>query len=179
MSWRRLSVLLLFPFLLGSDRDARAWADFLEQWLYGTTMVTSETPALARIDELQDRIFQAENAAGRSTVWFASGSDVLDEGARGTLHEFAEVATALPGVRFHLAGHADAIPGRSRSNQALSLARAERARAFLVHEGVAAERLTAAGYADTIPIASNANSEGRAQNRRVEIRFVPAALVAQ
>lgn len=187
MSWRRLSIVLLLPFVLGADSDARTWARFLDEWLYGTPLATdAEAPdqaddteaSLARIEELQARIFEAQDAARAATVRFASGSDALDGEAKDTLRAFACVAVRLPGVRFHLAGHADALPFPvgSRSNQDLSRARAEHVRRYLIHEGVGAERLTAAGYADTIPVASNATTEGRAQNRRVDVRFVPAAL---
>jgi OOP family OmpA-OmpF porin len=60
--------------------------------------------------------------------------------------------------------------GSAPYNQRLSLARARAVRAYLIQRGVAADQLTAAGYGETRPVASNATEEGRAQNRRVELK---------
>ena len=52
----------------------------------------------------------------------------------------------------------------------LSLARAESVRDYLVSQGIAAERVTAVGYGDEKPIASNKTEEGRTKNRRIEAK---------
>jgi outer membrane protein OmpA-like peptidoglycan-associated protein len=57
-------------------------------------------------------------------------------------------------------------------NERLSLARAESVKAFLVENGVTAERMEVQGYASTQPVASNRTASGRAQNRRVELRRI-------
>lgn len=184
MSWRVLFVLALIPFLIGADTvtvraERKAWADFLEEWLYGETAETEIDldDDLMRIDELQDRIFAAQAAARQATIFFPSGSAALDEESELSLQRFARTASSLPGVRFHLAGHSDSVPihTRFRSNQELSRARAEAARRYLMSEGVASNQLTVAGYADAYPIAPN-DRIGRAQNRRVEVHFLPSAL---
>ena len=75
-------------------------------------------------------------------------------------------------------GHSDSIPISTAaypSNWELSAARAGRAVRFLVDEGVPAWRLRAIGLADTAPMETNETTEGRANNRRVEFLFVPAA----
>lgn len=66
-------------------------------------------------------------------------------------------------------GHTD-DRGRAEANRALSQARAQAVTAWLTSQGVSADRVSAAGYGADRPIASNASAEGRAQNRRVEIR---------
>ncbi len=72
-------------------------------------------------------------------------------------------------------GHTDSIPvQRSNpfaSNQGLSEARAETVARALAEAGVPAELITSEGLADTQPAADNATSEGRARNRRIEIRI--------
>ena len=78
---------------------------------------------------------------------------------------------AEPALRFEVAGHTDNTGSRI-VNERLSLARAESVRAFLVSAGVPADRLISRGYGPANPIASNATSEGRALNRRVELRRV-------
>ncbi len=60
-------------------------------------------------------------------------------------------------------------------NQRLSEDRANSVRRYLISQQVAAERIDAAGYGPSNAIASNATEEGRAQNRRVEIKLIPVA----
>ncbi|MGH7527989.1 MAG: OmpA family protein, partial [Gemmatimonadales bacterium] len=59
--------------------------------------------------------------------------------------------------------------GSASVNKRLSRARADAVRQYLIDRGVAAERLTAAGFGPSRPVASNKTAEGRAQNRRVEL----------
>jgi outer membrane protein OmpA-like peptidoglycan-associated protein len=70
-----------------------------------------------------------------------------------------------------VAGHTDSSGSRA-VNERLSLARAESVKAYLVENGVAADRMTVQGYASAQPIATNRTSSGRAQNRRVELRRI-------
>ena len=55
----------------------------------------------------------------------------------------------------------------------LSLLRAKSVASLLVKNGISIERISVTGYGDTRPIASNETAEGRAKNRRVEIKLVP------
>ncbi|MCB1832791.1 MAG: OmpA family protein, partial [Geminicoccaceae bacterium] len=65
-------------------------------------------------------------------------------------------------------GHTDST-GATDYNQGLSERRAQSVLDYLTGKGVEAERLTAVGFGENRPIASNDTEEGRAQNRRVEI----------
>jgi chemotaxis protein MotB len=77
-------------------------------------------------------------------------------------------------------GHADSTPARlSREgsvadNKALSLRRSEVVARLLEAEGVDPARISIAGFGDTRPLAPNRTADGRAENRRVEIRLIPA-----
>lgn len=71
-------------------------------------------------------------------------------------------------VKVEVAGHTDSI-GTDEYNMGLSQRRAEAVRNYLVDKGVPAERLTVKGYGESQPVADNATSEGRFQNRRVEL----------
>ena len=62
--------------------------------------------------------------------------------------------------------------GSARHNLGLSERRADAVRDYLVGQGVSSSQLTAKGYGETNPIASNATAEGRAQNRRVVMRVL-------
>ena len=66
-------------------------------------------------------------------------------------------------------GNTDSI-GTDAYNQGLSERRAESVRSHLIGRGVSASRLTAVGYGESQPIASNDTAEGRALNRRVELK---------
>lgn len=109
-------------------------------------------------------------------ILFDSGDDALKEEGREALSQIAQVLQTIPDRQFQVAGHTDNIPIRSRrfpSNWELSSARAVNVARFLIEQGMSADRISAAGYADTQPVASNSSAEGRAQNRRIEIVLMP------
>ena len=89
------------------------------------------------------------------------------------------IAAALPESPLRVEGHTDDVPIHTAlfaSNWELSSARASSiARLLLVHPNVHAEQMSVAGYAEFHPAASNATSEGRARNRRVDIVLLKAA----
>ncbi len=109
-------------------------------------------------------------------VLFDSGrAEIKDEGQE-TLRQVAQILAQIPNREFLIVGHTDNVPIRSRrypSNWELSAARGVVVARFLAENGMNAERLGAAGYADTQPVASNDADEGRAQNRRIEIVLMP------
>ena len=82
-----------------------------------------------------------------------------------------QVFTLLQGdaaLKLAIEGHTDNI-GSDAANQQLSEQRAQAVVAALVQGGIAADRLSAAGFGASKPIADNNTSEGRAKNRRVEL----------
>jgi outer membrane protein OmpA-like peptidoglycan-associated protein len=108
-------------------------------------------------------------------VNFETGkADLLPE-FDSVLTRAGEMLKANPGIAVELAGHTDPreiSTSQFPSNWELSQARAEAVKQYLVEKwGIAAERLTAHGYADTQPIAPNSTAEGMAQNRRTEFRI--------
>jgi outer membrane protein OmpA-like peptidoglycan-associated protein len=88
------------------------------------------------------------------------------------LDSVAAALVANPTVRVEIAGHTDDV-GSAESNQRLSQARAEAVRRYFVSKGVAADRMEARGFGESRPITTNATVEGRAANRRVEMRRLP------
>ncbi|MBF0178957.1 MAG: OmpA family protein [Magnetococcales bacterium] len=85
------------------------------------------------------------------------------------LNDVVKVMQANPDLRIEVQGHTDST-GSKALNDKLSKNRANAVMKYLSGHGVAANRMTAQGYADTQPIASNADPNGRAQNRRVELK---------
>jgi outer membrane protein OmpA-like peptidoglycan-associated protein len=82
---------------------------------------------------------------------------------------------AKPGWLIVVSGHTD-ITGNEKSNQVLSLQRAESVRNWMRDTGDVPESCFAVqGYGQSRPIATNDTPEGRAANRRVEISLVPQA----
>ncbi len=108
------------------------------------------------------------------SILFEKGSADLQAGAQEVLKEVAEVVKTA-GVPVQVEGHTDNLPIRTErfpSNWELSVARAVSVVKSLSEHGVPNERLSAAGYADSRPVASNATEQGRAMNRRTEIILV-------
>jgi outer membrane protein OmpA-like peptidoglycan-associated protein len=107
-------------------------------------------------------------------VLFASAKSELFPGAALKLNSVVEMLTEQdPDSRVLVEGHTDS-QGRADYNQQLSQRRAETVSAYLVGRGIAADRVTAQGFGSTRPIADNKSTEGRANNRRVEIVVTPA-----
>jgi chemotaxis protein MotB len=110
-------------------------------------------------------------------ILFDSGRAELKPEGQQALTEVAGVLAGIADRDFQIAGHTDNIPikggGRFPSNWHLSTARALTVTTYLAEHGVPTARLSAAGYADTQPAASNDTPEGRAQNRRIEIVLMP------
>jgi chemotaxis protein MotB len=108
----------------------------------------------------------------RQATFFPSGEDTIDPATYSSLQKVATAICQLPNP-VRLEGHTDAIPihtTRFRSNWDLSAARAIAVLDLLTTRfNVPVQRLAIAGYAETIPIASNDTEEGRARNRRVDI----------
>jgi outer membrane protein OmpA-like peptidoglycan-associated protein len=95
-------------------------------------------------------------------------SSLLDV-SKTVLDQVAESLKDRPDVKVEIAGHCDS-KGSDAYNLKLSDRRAAAVREYLISKGVPASQLTSRGYGESQPIASNDTDEGRAQNRRVELR---------
>ncbi|MGC3874119.1 OmpA family protein [Halomonas sp. GXIMD04776] len=107
-----------------------------------------------------------------SGVTFDFDSSELTGAARQALNDASAVMREYPETRITVAGHTDSS-GAEDYNQRLSQRRADAVGNYLMQGGVARQRLNIVGYGENQPIASNANEQGRAQNRRVEITLAP------
>ena len=114
----------------------------------------------------------AISAKLRGGAAFATGSSRLTPELMALLDISAGILIRNPSLSMTIEGHTDSV-GSERSNERLSVARAEAAFAYLVEVGVAPERLTSAGCGEASPIADNETTEGRAKNRRVEFLLGP------
>jgi outer membrane protein OmpA-like peptidoglycan-associated protein len=103
-----------------------------------------------------------------SDVLFDSGKFTLRPLAREKLAKISGIVLAYPTLKLAIEGNTDSV-GTEAYNQVLSEKRAEGVRSYLIEQGVPQSSTTATGLGKTQPIASNATSEGRQQNRRVEL----------
>ena len=97
----------------------------------------------------------------------ARKADIKADG-QGVIDEIATALRNTPALKVGIEGHTDNV-GAAAPNLKLSEARAQAVMAALVAKGIAAARLSAAGFGQTRPIADNAAEDGRAKNRRVEL----------
>ena len=108
----------------------------------------------------------------QQATFFPSGEDTIDPATYPSLEKVATAIRQLPNP-VRLEGHTDAMPihtARFRNNWDLSAARAIAVLDLLANRfEVPLQRLAVAGYAETIPVASNGTEEGRSRNRRVDI----------
>jgi OmpA-OmpF porin, OOP family len=101
-------------------------------------------------------------------VVFATASSELTPEAQATLDKVVAAMNSYPLPVVSIVGHTD-DRGASGANQTLSEARAAAVEAYLVSQGIAADRLDSRGAGESQPIASNDTAEGQAENRRVEL----------
>jgi len=103
-----------------------------------------------------------------SDVLFDTAKFSLRPLAREKLAKVAGIVSGHPGLRLDVEGHTDSVGGDDY-NQNLSEQRGETVRAYLTQQGMAVSSVTAKGFGETQPIASNNTAKGRQENRRVEL----------
>lgn len=109
-------------------------------------------------------------------ILFASGSASLSKEGKAAIAEVGQVLASIPKRGFQVEGHTDNVPIASAqypSNWELASSRAITVLKAMVEAGLPGERISAASFADTRPVASNDSKETKAQNRRIEIIIVP------
>lgn len=107
-----------------------------------------------------------------SGITFATNEATVQPQYRGTLDQVAQVLQQYDQTYLDVLGHTDA-DGADNYNQELSERRARAVADYLTMRGVQPARIATRGYGETQPIADNSSAEGKAQNRRVEIRIAP------
>ena len=134
---------------------------------------TDKAAMRARLSEQLNSILQTRDSArglivSMSDVLFDTGKYSLKPGAREKLAKVAGILLAYPGLDIAVGGYTDNV-GSDQMNQTLSENRAGSVRDYLVQQGVLTNSVSARGFGNTSPVASNDNSSGRQQNRRVEL----------
>lgn len=155
-----------------NEAEMEAVAYYLEYSPGKPVTVTTPAPALASAPvlavnapetQIDDKIVLIEGTN------FETGSAVLKKSADQQLLKVVEYAAKKSDVNLEVTGHTDSVD-TDEKNIKLSVARAESVKKFLVDHSIAANRITTDGRGSSKPVADNKTAEGRAQNRRVEIR---------
>ncbi len=116
-------------------------------------------------------------------VLFDSGSAKIKKNGKKVLDRVAEMLKRVTDMQIRIEGHTNNVPmGRHSkpkfpSNWDLSTSRATTVAKYLKNDGIAPELLSACGYSEYRPVASNETAEGKAKNRRIEIVLMPKDFV--
>ncbi len=104
------------------------------------------------------------------TILFDTGKSSFKKETQAVLQAITGILKEYPESNFSIEGHTDSV-GSKQTNQRLSDSRANAVKDYLITNGINASRLTAAGYGEDMPVASNATKAGREENRRVEVKL--------
>ena len=105
------------------------------------------------------------------TILFDTGKSSIKAESTSVMVDIIQILNEYPNAKFTVEGHTDSV-GSASLNQKLSESRANSVRDFLIDKGIGADRLSAIGYGEDKPIATNNTRAGRTQNRRVEINLI-------
>jgi OOP family OmpA-OmpF porin len=125
-------------------------------------------PVEPKVSLLDQCVAQTTEAMSDAEINFETASATLTSDSRELVANLATILSGCVGVeglKLEVGGHTDA-QGSDEFNLKLSQERAESVRAELISSGINAQDLTAQGFGESRPIASNETEEGRAQNRR-------------
>ncbi len=125
----------------------------------------------ASFEEALSSTDEANKTLRLDNINFRTGSADLTESSTNEISTVADLLKSHPETKVELAGHTDNV-GNAASNLTLSQQRADAVKNTLLSMGVQSDQVIAKGYGDTAPIADNATPEGRAENRRTEIKIL-------
>lgn len=128
-----------------------------------------ETIVEVPVEVIKEKEEQVNRSLAES-VLFESNSFTLTPAAKNVLDQAVDILKEYPSTTAHVEGHTDSTGG-DQLNLKLSTKRARAVADYFVSCGIDATRVTSEGYGKTRPIAPNNTKEGRAKNRRVEIRI--------
>ncbi len=134
-------------------------------------LMDPETPVLAQILDSQQSL-KTEKEWILRDIYFEVNESTPLPASKASLLQLAAWIKMNPELRIEIQGHTDNT-GNNEKNRILSQQRAEAVSQSLVRQGCAANQLRAVGYGTSQPIADNNSTEGRALNRRTQIKILP------
>lgn len=169
-------VLLGISYFVGGRRPRLPGATvFLPGTVDTLVRLRLDTAWATRVDTVQGIVYVMEPSTDQLLlrVQFETDSTVILPLSRPVLDTVAMAIIATPDSRWEVQGHTDNVGGREH-NQVLSQGRAQAVVDYLVSRGVSRSILAAVGFGENRPVVSNGSLEGRAQNRRVQLRRTPS-----
>jgi len=160
--------------IAAAQADAEKARLIAQQAQQSANQADSDKAAMrAKLSEQLNLILETRDSArglivSMSDVLFDTGQYSLKPGAREKLAKVAGILVAYPSLAIAVGGYTDNVGGDDM-NQKLSENRAGAVRDYLVVQGVSANSVSATGFGNSLPVASNDNSAGRQENRRVEL----------
>lgn len=159
---------------LAAEQQAQQAQQQAQQFQQQAQQAEQEKEALRqRLQQQLNSILQTRDTArglivNMSDVLFDTNKYTLKPGAREKLAKVSGILLAYPGLKVQVEGYTDST-GTPDYNQRLSEQRAMTVRDYLVGQGINMNSVTAQGFGQNDPVASNANASGRQQNRRVQM----------
>lgn len=118
-----------------------------------------------------NEMFEKVNAGNSLALYinFDTGKSTIKSESQNIIDELYTMLKDNPTLKITIEGHTDNV-GNSASNKTLSEQRAASVKTALVNKGIAADRIKTTGYGQDKPVADNSTEDGKAKNRRVEIK---------
>ena len=121
-------------------------------------------------DEVLNCKTQIDELLSNEKIHFEYDKATIKQDSYKLLVDLVGIINRCPKSKVTIEGHTDS-DGSAKYNKKLSQKRADAVKVYLENRGVAKERLTAIGYGEEKPVASNATKEGKEKNRRIEFKF--------
>ncbi len=115
--------------------------------------------------------FKGDGKFTFKNLTFASGSAKIDAATSTEVDNMASILKTYPDLKVSVEGYTDS-QGNPGKNETLSAARANAVKARLMGKGITGDRIETKGFGAASPVATNETPEGRAQNRRIELRLL-------
>ena len=145
------------------------YQDFLEDRDYSTIEVPNdpgmgEATMTVKMESKQDAVYELD-------IHFETAKATINPQSFQLLDELVELMNRKTKMKIELAGHTDS-DGTAESNLKLSKDRANAVKAYLTKKGISSNRVQTVGYGESRPVESNDTAQGKARNRRTEVRIV-------
>lgn len=121
--------------------------------------------------DIEMRPIQVGGSFRLNNIFFDFGKSTLKPESYQELDRVVKLLNESPNMEIELSGHTDNV-GSDEFNQQLSQDRANAVTQYIVSKGINSTRITAMGYGESVPVATNETDEGRQLNRRVEFKIL-------
>ncbi len=167
---------------LNKDTDGDELSDYDEVMTYKTNPLVKDTDGGTVDDGVEvkrgtdpldpsDDVVKIGVPVILDGITFATGKADITPQSENTLRKALKTLQTYPDISVEISGHTDNV-GSDASNQKLSERRANAVKDWLVREGINPDRITAVGYGESQPTATNDTPEGRQKNRRIEFKRI-------